>query len=73
MAMMSNSEKAVTWGLLGLIAYFLYQPSGPRCTSIATNPGTGDKIPDWIQDLSRVETGHDYFGPKCGIFGKCGY
>lgn len=75
--MLTNSEKFVTWGLLGLIAFELYRQNNPpalasNCRSINTNPGSGDQIPDWIQDLSRVETGKDYFGPRCGIFGRCG-
>lgn len=65
---MDNTEKAVTWGLLGLIAWELWQSSAPP------SPGTdlttiGDNIPLWVKQLSRHDNQIDFFHKTGGLWG----
>jgi hypothetical protein len=72
---MTNSEKAVTWGLLAFIAWELWKPSGlqapgPGCGP-ATSPSSGIVVPPWVKQLSGDLMQQDVFTPTCGIFGRC--
>jgi hypothetical protein len=70
---MTNTEKAVTWGLLGLIAWELWKPAPTMGSGIDT---IGNNIPLWVKQLSRNEqlrngTGIDFFRRTRGLWGMC--
>ena len=70
---MTNTEKIVTWGLMALIAYELYRPSGTMAGCAAPGPLSSDlTAPRWIQQLAQCEYGKDFYTPQCGVFGRCG-
>ena len=57
---MTNTERAVTWGLLGFIAYQIYQGVGTGSENGASpcNSGiaAGEQLPDWIGQLSAFHS-----------------
>lgn len=64
--MMTNTEKVVTWGLLGLIAWELWQQVQPSRPAAQLGIDTvGDNIPVWVKQLSRNENQVDYFRRIC--------
>ena len=72
---MTDTERAVTWGLLGLIAYELWRGQGGGvggCNSPSSLPSSGDSTPVWVSQLAEVVYGEDFSTPTCGIFGRCG-
>jgi hypothetical protein len=72
----TNTERAVTWGLLGFIAYQLYQcchgTGDAGCSPPLSIPSSGEGIPDWVGQLGESYYGQDLTRPACGIFGRCG-
>lgn len=65
---MSNTEKAVTWGLLALIAYELYQPAKNLKGGVDVND---DNIPLWVKQFSRNNSSIDFFRRSRGLWGAC--
>jgi hypothetical protein len=66
----SNTEKLVTWGLLGFIAWELYKPApvlgGSDITAI------NDNIPLWVKQLSRRKNPNvEFFRRTRGLWGAC--
>lgn len=66
--MMTNAEKAVTWGLLALIAWELWQPRGMAAGG-ATAQGT--ETPPWVRQLSAGIYNVDFYTQNRGIWGLC--
>ena len=74
---MSNSERIVTWGLLGFVAYELYQcchagMGQAGCYAPLALPSAGESNPDWVGQLGEFYYGQDFKRPSCGLFGRCG-
>lgn len=58
---MTNTERAVTWGLLGFIAYQIYQGVGTGAQDYGVSPcgsgvAAGEQLPDWIGQLSAFHS-----------------
>lgn len=68
---LTNTEKAVTWGLLGLIAWELWQGARPSMGGSSDIPTFGDDIPEWVKQLSRNENKVDFFRRTGGFWGAC--
>lgn len=69
---MTDTERMVTWGLLGLIAYELWSGSGMgQCSPPTKLPSMGDQAPDWVSQLGESLYGENLLSPSCGIFGRC--
>jgi hypothetical protein len=74
---MTNTERIVTWGLLGFVAYELYKCCNPAlgapgCNPPLSLPSSGESAPDWIGQLGQSIYGEDFNRPSCGLFGRCG-
>jgi hypothetical protein len=72
---MTRTEQIVTWGLLGFIAYELYQGSGmgaAGCSPPSSLPSSGESNPQWVGQLAGAVYGQDFTTPACGLFGRCG-
>lgn len=68
----TNSDRAILYGVMAFIAYELYQLNHGGGGCAAPSPINGQQTtPVWVQQLSEYESGHDYFTPQCGIFGRC--
>jgi hypothetical protein len=68
---MSDSEKAITWGLLAFIAWELYKPA-PTISGGSGIDTVGDNIPVWVKQLSRNNSqGIDFFRRTRGLWGAC--
>jgi hypothetical protein len=65
---MSDSEKAVTWGLLALIAWELWPQQGGASNVNAT---FGDNVPEWVKQLSWEQEKIDFFHRTRGLWGAC--
>jgi hypothetical protein len=65
---MSNTEKAVTWGLLGFIAWELWSNAAPASAPFMED-ANDDNIPIWVKQLSRNNGGGiDFFNRGCGVW-----
>lgn len=76
---LSNSDRTLLYGVLGFIAYQLWQQKncacGERasgCAPLSSNDtSVSGTAPVWIRQLSAARSGTDYFLPRCGMFGRC--